>query len=91
MPKTAPKPQLTAVTPLNPWCWDLAACRGGGSGILLCLISSWGAIVGIPLILAAFARGVGGVVYSIIGAVKANNGESYVFPRWIAFRFVHTK
>ena len=21
MPKTAPKPQLTAVTALNPWCW----------------------------------------------------------------------
>jgi hypothetical protein len=24
MPKTAPKPQLTAVAALNPWCWVLA-------------------------------------------------------------------
>ena len=24
MPKTAPKPQLTAVTALNPWCWAMA-------------------------------------------------------------------
>ena len=24
MPKTAPKPQLTAVTALNPWCWGHA-------------------------------------------------------------------
>jgi hypothetical protein len=25
MPKTAPKPQLTAVTALNPWCWVMGA------------------------------------------------------------------
>ena len=36
MPKTAPKPQLTAVTALNPWCWGIAGgavvlAAGGGS------------------------------------------------------------
>lgn len=38
--------------------------------------------------IAVFASGVGGVICSIIGAVKAHAGETYIFPRWVAFRFV---
>ena len=29
MPKTAPKPQLTAVTALNPWCWVFSRTPAG--------------------------------------------------------------
>lgn len=32
MPKTAPKPQATALTPLSPWCWALADTFQGISG-----------------------------------------------------------
>ena len=28
MPKTAPKPQLTAITALSRWCWDMATGTG---------------------------------------------------------------
>jgi uncharacterized Tic20 family protein len=82
--------QNHAANVLNNGLTALIRFAVAGIGILLCL-TGYGAILGIPLILAALASGIGGWVCAILGAVKANASEKFVFPVWVAFRFVHTK
>jgi uncharacterized protein len=44
-----------------------------------------GLIIALPLMLV---YGITGLVYLIMAAVKANQGEMYVIPKWLAWRFV---
>jgi hypothetical protein len=41
MPKTAPKPQLTAITALNPWCWALSRRTSTTGWLSVLIMGQW--------------------------------------------------
>lgn len=46
-----------------------------------------GLVAMIPVYLAAVALSITRIVYEIMGSVKANNGQFFPLPLWLAFRF----
>jgi uncharacterized Tic20 family protein len=47
-----------------------------------------GPIVIIVVVIAELALSIARIVCAIIGCVRANKGEPFRYPRWVAFRFV---
>lgn len=61
--------------------WLISAFIYGVASVLLCF-TIIGMLVGIP---ALFLLGIAGVVFPIIGGIKANNGEFWPYPLTIQF------
>jgi uncharacterized Tic20 family protein len=58
----------------------------GGSGTAAG--SVFGVLLAVALLLAGIAYTIARIAFLIIACTKANGGEDYVIPSWIAFRMV---